>query len=123
MTNQILKLLIFQANSENPFNNTPPPHQSSYNRFELFNDTDRTMPESSMEIDNTQTSFSDHEKLFPPDTNSIPLWSTDTMVTTVSEKLFLKLNHHQQLAKDAGKLESDAPIYYKPEKCRPSPKA
>jgi hypothetical protein len=67
------------------------------------------MPE--MEID----SKTDSLQSSPTDPSlSKPVWSNDTSVSELTNKLFSHLKECQEIAKEAGDLDKDAPAYENP---------
>jgi len=79
------------------------------NRFAAFEDIDTNMPDMEIDLNIAQ----------PIPQNCVPVipkqkWHSDTSVTELSDKLFNHLKQRQEIAKEAGELESDAPIYEDP---------
>jgi hypothetical protein len=42
-------------------------------------------------------------------------WTNETCVTALSDDIFNRLQQHQQIIQDSGKLEDNPPMYYNPE--------
>jgi hypothetical protein len=79
------------------------------NQFSAFNLLDQNMP--MMKIDSNTDSLQSS----PTDPSlSKPVWSNDTSVLELTDKLFSHLKEHQEIANEAGDLKEDAPTYENP---------
>jgi hypothetical protein len=83
------------------------------NPFQALYQPDLDMTMTPMDIEQNESSTLTESHL-PTTSHPTPTWNNNMSVSTISNKIFQHLQHHQQTAKEAGDLDNDAPTFKKP---------